>query len=33
MALADLLLIIHNGNIVADVDPKDIGLMMAGGRA
>jgi simple sugar transport system ATP-binding protein len=32
LALADLLLIIHSGKIVADVDPKDIGLLMTGGR-
>jgi simple sugar transport system ATP-binding protein len=37
-ALSDRLLVIHNGRIVGEVDPKvvsneDIGLMMTGGRA
>jgi simple sugar transport system ATP-binding protein len=36
-ALSDRLLVIHNGRIVGEVDPKvtsneEIGLMMTGGR-
>jgi len=37
-ALSDRLLVIHNGRVVGEVDPKvttneEIGLMMTGGRA
>jgi len=36
--LSDRLLVVHNGQIVGEVDPKttsneEIGLMMTGGRA